>query len=547
MSRSPPVNAVEPGNGTQAAALPADSGRPSLLSRFKQMNPARRGRLVTLSLDDGRVRVVAFKRRRVVAWWTANLDGRPSIETETFAAQDGEGLQRLLPFLGDLQIPPGRIVTDLPLMAPLLRRLRLPKIGRRYLEQVVVSEMLEGIPLPPEDVDVAWQVTAKSGLGRDVLAMAMARKTLDSHIGSLRQVGMQPGGAYPRALALALACPQADAVLIHLGPSLAEIVLVRQRTPLAVYQMALATEGKELKELARALAWTVRMVAGYRRPLDSSESELPLPVVFTGLVKNHAALVEALPGALDWEIAPFAPSFEYPAGFDREEYAVNLGLALADSARGRSRTRPRRGPATALNVMPARHLPKPLPVTPIAVFLALTLFAITAFNLGQHVDELRAESAALSVLLESQERQERQQRLASLRATVLERSIQATAGTAQALGSQVEGLQGDTQVLLDRLGTVASSAASGNVSLSTVATQGANLILSGTARAYEDVLRYAADLRGTGAFAGVAIVRMDTPGDTGDQAGQSTSQLITFQARAAIPLAQETGTRAAQQ
>lgn len=480
-------------------------------------------RTITVSVEDGLARIVVLRRRQVLAWWTTDLGGASS-----------EGEQRLNavgPPPWGLQLPAGRVVTDLPLTMPMLRPLRLTKVGRRYLEQVVLSEVTESVPFPVEEVDVGWRAHT-SGKDRDVFAVALPKQALASHVQLLRQAGLRPVAAYAKAAALCLAAGVPDAVLVHLGKSQAAIALVRGQAPQAVHQVELPGEVSDPQDLADLVAREVELVAAYHRPVDPAEGA-PIPVVLTGQVKEHANLVEALPPVLERPVLPFAPPCAHPDGFDPEAYAINLGLALADSARGSRDTRASRTAVAALNLLPERYLPRPLPVRPIAVFAALALFSAAALNIQGWVDRVATRAAAAAAQLTALQGRERQQRLVSIRITGLDKQAKAGAHTASALELRLAQFGEETLALQERMQTLATRAPGPGLQLSTLSMQGDSFVLTGAAAGYDDVLRYAKELRASGLFSEVKIGRMERPNSQAIEPGQVAGRLpVDFQMKA---------------
>ena len=118
--------------------------------------------LVTLSLDDDTMRVVAFQGRKVVAWGTASLEKKsvsagedvPTLDADGSATEDGVSTEksgstleerqavRLRSLLDELGISGGSMVTDLPLYTPIMRRLEMQKLRGRHVAPLITSTPL---------------------------------------------------------------------------------------------------------------------------------------------------------------------------------------------------------------------------------------------------------------------------------------------------------------------------------------------------------------------------------------------------------------------
>ncbi|MCI0439660.1 MAG: hypothetical protein L0177_11090, partial [Chloroflexi bacterium] len=152
---------------------------------------------VALTVERGVVRIVVFRGKEAIAWGTAvpdgveeqeqeqeqeqhqGLPGESHAEATTNAEGSTEGEEggekpahtthqevgslrdsdgpRLRALLKDLPFRRTRFVTELPLYAPLLRFMQIPKIRRRFLQDVIVSELEDTLPFTKGEVDIKWQ------------------------------------------------------------------------------------------------------------------------------------------------------------------------------------------------------------------------------------------------------------------------------------------------------------------------------------------------------------------------------------------------------
>ena len=96
-------------------------------------------------------------------------------------------------------------------------------------------------------------------------------------------------------------------------------------------------------------------------------------------------VVQNLRQNLDWEVRAFTPPIKCPEGFPVEQYATNVGLLLADRVQPEKVDKDRDQQAPALDLLPKRHQPIPLPTFQTAVFVTLLLLALHPFNLTDFV------------------------------------------------------------------------------------------------------------------------------------------------------------------
>ena len=205
-----------------------------------------------------------------------------------------------------------------------------------------------------------------------------------------------------------------------------------------------------------------------------------------------------------------------------------MGLALADEAWRKGRGRFAADGVPSFNLLPARYLPRPLPIRPVTVFLALLLLGVVALDAGGRVDILSTEVATLSANLVEIQDQERQQRLALNATRGIEKDIAAIDLLIQRLEPNVTNLANELEITLERLETITEIALAPNFSLASFVQQGEDFALNGTASSYEDVLGYMENLRASGLFSGVRLQQVT-----------ASPEGVSFQAKVLVPSTQD--------
>ena len=178
---------------------------------------------VTLSMEEGVIRIVVFRGSQVVKWDHVTLS--PEIGISSEEPDPPSDSARFRQVLTELNIRRARVVADLPLFTSLERQFRLPRASRSYVQPMVVAEVLDTIPFSGDEVEIAWHSQHVQG-GYDVVAVAAPKSTIDSQVRFARDAGLTPRGTYSKASALALASGLPNAILIHNQPAETGIVLV---------------------------------------------------------------------------------------------------------------------------------------------------------------------------------------------------------------------------------------------------------------------------------------------------------------------------------
>ena len=460
--------------------------------KFKQRLKSRQ---VSISVDADTVRVVVSKGREILAWGSVLVEDAPPVGEDP-----GDPWEvRLKVLLADLGARRGRVITDIPFNAPLMRHLELPKMRRRYVESVVMSEMEDTVPFTLDQVDLVWQ-SRSNGADHDILAVATSSEAVDAHMGELARAGVRAKAMFPKATAWAHASGVSDGIIVNIGRTRAAFVLVSRWVPVVVYEAHFgdsdATDAQKAEQISRA----VEEVAGYAQGLDSGDGSQPLHVLLTGDLADDAPLADEIRRALRREVFTMAPPLIYPREFRPSEYATNVGLILAERVWRKTRGRTTVYEAPALNLLPPRHQPRPLPTKRAAVFAGLLLLGAVAFSVGDRVAAVSNEQATLSERLTELRGEERTSRLLSSRAQATEAQIGAAVALTDSLEAHLSGFDGELDTTLERLDLLTRGAMPAGVKVAGFGQQSNGYGFGGTSPAVEDAIQYMKNLRQSDLF-----------------------------------------------
>ena len=552
------LDRVKQAVGSLSARFGGESGRSLDWQTIRTaVKEAVRPPTITLSFEGDTVRLVVLNGREVVAWGIADL---PPETVATDADQDGaEGgeddhaaadeeaseddqepesaragpLRELLDAHG---VRGGNVIADIPLYASLLRHLKLPDIPKRYLKQVITSEIVETIPFSEDEVAISWQQRKDQEGEESVFAIAVPSDTVDSHAEMLDQAGARPKAAYSKAVALSYAAGMPDAIVVDVKASDAAVVLVRDETPQVVHQLTLPDGDVPAPQLAEEIAGGVEQMAAFYQDyqaFEAAEASSALPVVLTGDRPDNVEVSDALRRVMRRDVVACAPDLDYPDFFSPDEYAVNLGLALASKAKANAGMFAQGDPA--INLLPERFLPKPLPVIPISVFALIFVLGVTAVVATTSVSDVEAEAKELK---DDVERNAGKFEAGERVTKKAHEESQIAAGFADKLQNRVTIVREDIADLIARLDVLVNSARPEGLSVPSIAPKGDEFLVAGAATTYEDVLLYAENIRNSGLFSEVIVEGVQGEGIAGTagtaQAGVQRTQL-DFQIKSVVP------------
>ena len=328
------------------------------------------------------------------------------------------------------------------------------------MEPMIISEVLEAIPIDRKEVDISWHLE-KGQDEQSVFAVTLPKDRVDSQVQLARDSGLVPAAAYSKANVLALAAGIPNAIVVHLEHPQTAIVLISNGDPQVVHQLDFAESSSGLEEQSEAIARAVDQVAGYHQSFNPRVRSAQLPVILTG--ENSAEsnpVVQNLRQSLDWEVRAFTPPIACPEGFPIEQYVSNVGLLLADRVQAQESDNDRHQRAPALNLLPKRHRPLPLPTSQAAVFLTLFLLALHPFDLADWIQGQELETQVVSRELRDLQQQEKKHDVILMDHQQSQSGYESAREQTVELQNRVADSRGSVNTLLTRLDIITASSAS---------------------------------------------------------------------------------------
>ena len=528
----------------EAMALPARLARAGR-NLLEEVTLRRRRRLLTVTVDNNIIRGVVFEGQEVVAWGIADpQDGAPFMDGPDQAEEDFDAA-RIGTMLQALRGPQALMVTDLPVYVPLIRHLKLPQVGKRYIRAVVESEVATSIPFGEDEVDIKWQRVENpadesegekeegeegqepEGPTMQIMAVSGQKGEIDSHIDLYKRAGLGPTVTYSQAAALGRAAGVPDAMVVHMLPQQASVILVRGQVSQSVYQIVTPEGEQTPKELAESVARAVEQMEGYDLTIDGSQEGEPLPLVLTGEVPSDGVLAGELQQVLQRNVLPPSPPIVAPEGLPIEEFATNVGLAILAGAGAKSGRKEHELDATSPNLLSARHIPPPFPLVAASVFAGLALFALVSiFGLTNWANSTSAEVSETEKAAQDLREALQQYDIDLNPFKKLQKDARAFRQETLKLKNGAEALSQEMATLgawFDRIEEITVTSRPPSVSVSDLKFLGDDFKLFGTAPTLEDAIKYAENIRSSGLFVEVRLR------EVGSSLGLSTRSAPTLE------------------
>ncbi len=335
-------------------------------------------RTLTIQMDSGLARIVIFKGRNIESWQTINFEDSKSLDSSQSNDQGSALSSAFKPLKASSYRTGSRVVLGMPTNASIIRRFTIRKVNRRYLKQIILSELQDSIPFKVEATDVFWnaQRTASS---QEVFVVATPKKTTDGQVQPLKESGLKPSALFAKAQAMAHAVGHSEAIAVDLGRSWADIVLIEGGNPAMTHHTEMPNDNLPDDAMADSLARSIEQISTYIQAKGDGTGNEPIPVFLMGCRDGSEAMLAAIRARLDRQTSAIAIPMDVPTGFPLQEYAVNIGLALADWSRSQHRRVLPGSMGGFLDILPERHRPTTILAMPTAVFASLLVLGFLTF------------------------------------------------------------------------------------------------------------------------------------------------------------------------
>ncbi|MGC9399076.1 MAG: type IV pilus biogenesis protein PilM [Anaerolineae bacterium] len=211
----------------------------------------------------------------------------------------------------------------------ILRRLQLPNMPDKVLEEAVRREARREFPLPPEEVYLSWQkVSGGAGGQQEIFTVGIPRNAVDDLVAALQKAGLKPLSLDLKYLALVRALRQPNVILVDMEPTDVRLILIHDFLPCIVRTVSLPTHASP-DEAATHLMSEVQRVIDYCRSHQRTDATPHEPRLCPlGPHPQREELAEFL--GRRWKVIPPKPPLSLPEEFPLHLYLTNLGLMLKE-------------------------------------------------------------------------------------------------------------------------------------------------------------------------------------------------------------------------
>jgi type IV pilus assembly protein PilM len=239
----------------------------------------------------------------------------------------------------------------------LTRPANLPLLPKSMLAEAVAREARRVLPVPLDQLYLAWTTIPGPKNRISVYLAATPRKSIDSIMRALKFGGLEVSRMSIKPLTLTKAIPTNNAILIDLQPTEFDLAIMVQGISQPVRSVSLPSEEltyeQKLKMILSDLERTIKFY-DTNNPEKHLDSKVPIYVSgeLTGKPEYHQIIAEAT----EHPVLAILPAFKGLEQVDPGRYMVNITMVLSTPSAGREVT----FPVANLNMLPAFYQPKPI-------------------------------------------------------------------------------------------------------------------------------------------------------------------------------------------
>jgi type IV pilus assembly protein PilM len=288
-------------------------------------------RVTTLFIEDTAIRLLVARGKHAEKWASVPLE--PGMVKHGQIQDKVRIVDKLKETFRWAKVS-NRVVLGLSEPGSLYRIITLPKLPDSILPEAVKREAERVIPLPQDEIYLAYQVISVHQDDMQLFLAAFSRNAVDTLIGAIQAAGIKAVSLDLVPLALCRAIDKSTAIVVSLRSSNFEIAIMSDNIPQVIRSLSLPGEEESLVDKLPTIAEELeRTVTFY----NSSHAEKPLdntiPLFVDGELVHAPETWQSLVGNLGFIVTPLPSALQTERDFDVSQFTVNVGLALKDNPR----------------------------------------------------------------------------------------------------------------------------------------------------------------------------------------------------------------------
>ncbi len=282
---------------------------------------------VAITIDGNSLRIVNASGKKIDKWDSVSFDQH--LMKEGFIADTARMGETIKEALKERQLSTRNVRWSLPSIGSVSQVVTLPQESKAKLEVVVQREARRALSVSPETSYLYWQELPRAGEERRVYIVAVPKEPVRALIQACKVAGVTIHSIDLKALALARALGQKDAIIADGEMNSVEIVIMLGSMPGLMRGIWLREKDLDAGRVTALLLQQLASTIEYYNDMNRS-SPLPadVPVYLTGEAALNSELAQRVSTLSSRTVAPLAPPMSYPEHFPAALYMTNIGLIL---------------------------------------------------------------------------------------------------------------------------------------------------------------------------------------------------------------------------
>jgi len=287
--------------------------------------------VTTLFIEDTAVRLLVARGKQAEKWSSVPLEA--GLVKHGLIQDKAKVAEKIRETLRSIKAS-SKVILGLSEPGSLYRIITLPKLPADILAEAVKREAERVIPLPQNEIYLAYQVISTRQDDMQLFLAAFSRNAVDTLTSTMQMAGIKPSSLDLVPLALCRAIDRSTAIVVSLRSSNFEIAIMVDRIPQVIRSLSLPGEAESLLDKLPTIAEELeRTVSFYNSGHNDKPLDAAVPVFVDGELTQVPDAWPSLVGNLGSTVSPLPSLMQASADFDAGQFTVNIGLALKEAER----------------------------------------------------------------------------------------------------------------------------------------------------------------------------------------------------------------------
>jgi hypothetical protein len=456
----------------------------------------------SLYIDDTGLKLLTVKGNQVTKW--ADLPLEPGLVKDGVIEAPGVVSKKIKELLREHKVSRRKVIVGFSGIHCLSRVITLPKLSGAVLNEAIKREIEGELPIPLENLHLAWQIVGTSKKELKIFVITFARDIADSLILTLKQTGIKPYLMDLSPLAITRTSTQKTAAIVDTRSTGIDIVILVDGLPELIRSLPLPEEKSLAEKISITKDELLRTIKYYFSNKPETSSQAGIPVFLSGIILDEPDLYQSSFQNFEYNVVPAQIPLKYPSQMTNNHFLVNIGLILKQMSLKGSMAASR----VNLNALPQSYAGKQISwAPPILAFSAVVIAGLIIYGINNlkaaatYTESLRAELVNQNKILVQQLST---QKTLSDALPGLQEQVSSSSKTLQNLMAIKTSFADQHSAINEDL-TLITSNLGAKMTLDSVTHAGNLLTLKGTAPGQVQVRDYANKLEISGRYSGISI------------------------------------------